>query len=191
MRICGNTSTDALHAAHFELLVSSVQNQVGWSVFFVSYPGQHYVCARTCVLPYCSSCLWYIWNSNHMLGAHACFFISLCLLFASVGQASARTIAALPWTLFTSLLTHRLVLLCIDAHCFILWDLPGDVLAAPESALGLDRCNASLSLSLSLSWDLPGDVLAAPESALCAWIGVILLSLSLSLSIKGICEMGL
>ena len=66
-------------------------------------------------------------------------------------QASARTIASLPWTLFTSLLTHRLVLLCIDAHCFISWDLPGDVLAAAESALGLNRCNTSLSLSLSLS----------------------------------------
>ena len=74
-----------------------------------------------------------------ILGAHACFLIFLCLLFASVGQASATTIASLPWTLFTSLLTHRLVLLCIDAHCFIFWDLPGDVLAAPESALGLDR----------------------------------------------------
>ena len=59
--------------------------------------------------------------SNHILGAHACFFISLCLLFASVGQASARTIASLSWTFFTSLLTHRLVLLCIDAHCFIFW----------------------------------------------------------------------
>ena len=35
--------------------------------------------------------------------------------------------------------------LCIDAHCFIFWDLPGDVLAAPESALGLDRCTTSLS----------------------------------------------
>ena len=45
---------------------------------------------------------------------------------------------------------HRLVLLCIYAHCFIFWDLPGDVLAAPESALGLDRCHTSLSLSLSL-----------------------------------------
>ena len=83
-----------------------------------------------------------------LLGAHACFFISLCLLFASVGQASARTVASLSWTWFTSLLTHRLVLLCIDAHCFIFWDLPGDVLAAPESALGLDRCDTSLSLSL-------------------------------------------
>ena len=31
---------------------------------------------------------------------------------------------------------------------FHLWDLPGDVLAAPESASGLDRCNLSLSLSL-------------------------------------------
>ena len=26
---------------------------------------------------------------------------------------------------------------------FVFWDLPGDVLAAPESALGLDRCNTS------------------------------------------------
>ena len=77
---------------------------------------------------------------------------STCLLlylslFASVGQASVRTIASLPWTLFTSLLTHRLVLFCIVAHCFILWDLPGYVLAAPESALGLERCNTSLSIS--------------------------------------------
>ena len=32
---------------------------------------------------------------------------------------------------------------------FHLWILPGDVLAAPESAPGLDRCNISLSLSLS------------------------------------------
>ena len=74
---------------------------------------------------------------------NACFFLSLCLLFAGVGQASARIIASLPWTLFTSLLTHGLVLLSIDAHCFVFWDLPGDVLAAPESALGLDRCNTS------------------------------------------------
>ena len=44
MSICGNTWTDALHAAHFELLLSSVQNQVGWSIFIVLYPGQHYVC---------------------------------------------------------------------------------------------------------------------------------------------------
>ena len=35
---------------------------------------------------------------------------------------------------------------------FHLWNLPGDVLAAPESASGLDRCNISLSLSLSLSF---------------------------------------
>ena len=94
LSICGNTWTDALHAAHFELPVSSVQNQVGWSVLLVLYPGQHYV--RTCVLPYCSSCLWYIWNSNHIPEAHACFLVSLCLLFASVGQASARPIAPLP-----------------------------------------------------------------------------------------------
>ena len=36
---------------------------------------------------------------------------------------------------------------------FHLWDLPGDVLAAPESASGLDRCN----LSLSLPWQIPED----------------------------------
>ena len=34
-----------------------------------------------------------------------------------------------------SLLTHRLVFLCVDAYCFIFWDLPGDVQAAPASAL--------------------------------------------------------
>ena len=49
---------------------------------------------------------------------------------------------------------------------FHLWDLSGDVLAAPESASGLDRCNISLSLShprrldgladLSLSLSLSG-----------------------------------
>ena len=54
------------------------------------------VCVRTCVLLYCSSCLWYIWNSNTILGAHACFLVSLCLLFASVGQALVRIIASLP-----------------------------------------------------------------------------------------------
>ena len=39
------------------------------------------------------------------------------------------------WVGYTSQMTHRLVLLCVDAHCFIFWDLPGDVLAVPESAL--------------------------------------------------------
>ena len=69
----------------------------GWGFFpphVCFYRGQHYVCARTCVLPYCSSCLWCIWNSSHTLGAHACLILSLCLLsqplFASVGQASAK-----------------------------------------------------------------------------------------------------
>ena len=46
------------------------------------HPGLLYL--RTCVLPYCSSCLWYIWNSNYILGAHACFFISLCLFLLLV-----------------------------------------------------------------------------------------------------------
>ena len=48
------------------------------------------------IVPYYSSCLWYIWNSNQILEAHACFLVSLCLLFASVGQASARPIVSLP-----------------------------------------------------------------------------------------------
>ena len=85
--------------------------------------------------------------------AHALLITTLehvLAYLASVGQASARIIASLPGTLFTSVLTHRLVLLHIDAHCFIFWDLPGDVLAAPESALWLNRCNTFLSLSLCL-----------------------------------------
>ena len=42
-------------------------------------------------------------SSVHFItGAHACYITSLCLLFASVGQASARITASLPWTLFTS-----------------------------------------------------------------------------------------
>ena len=52
-----------------------------------------------------------------------------------VGQASARITDSLTWSLFMSLLTHRLVLLCVGAYCFIFWDLPGDVPTAPESAL--------------------------------------------------------
>ena len=44
-------------------------------------------------------------------------------------------IDSLTWSLFMSLLTPRLVLLCVGAHRFIFWDVPGDVLAAPESAL--------------------------------------------------------
>ena len=36
-------------------------------------------------------------------------------------------------------------LLCVDAHCCVLWGLPGDVLAAPETSLvWLDRCNTSI-----------------------------------------------
>ena len=124
-----------------------------------------------------STCISPVWLERCKLSLSLSLSLLLpCLLFASVGQASARTIASLPWTLFTSLLTHRLVLLCIDANCFIFWDLPGDVLAAPESALGLDRCNTSLSLSLSLHLNQPW-----------GWIGVILLSLSLSLSLSSAC----
>ena len=50
-----------------------------------------------------------------------------------------------------SVLTHRLVL-CADANCFVFWDLPGDVLAAPELALcgwiGVIRFSLSLFLSM-------------------------------------------
>ena len=42
---------------------------------------------------------------------------------------------SLTWSLFMSLLTHRLVFLCVDAYYFTFWDLLGDVLAAAESAL--------------------------------------------------------
>ena len=73
-------------------------------------------------------------------------------MFASVSQASVRIIDSLTWSLFTSLLTHVLVLLCVDAHCFIFWNPPGDVLAAPESALcgwtGVTPLSRSLSLIL-------------------------------------------
>ena len=76
-------------------------------------------------------------------------------LFTSVGQASARFIDAFSWSLFMSLWTHGLVNLCVDAYCFIFWDLPGNVLAAPASALcgwiGGTLLSLTLSPSLSLS----------------------------------------
>ena len=60
---------------------------------------------------------------------------------------TGKIIASLTWSLFTSLLTHRPVLVYLDAYCFISWDLPGDVLAAPcISLVWLDRCHTSLSL---------------------------------------------
>ena len=55
---------------------------------------------------------------------------------------------SLTWSLFMSLLTHRLVLLRVDAYRFVFWDLPGDVLAAPEPALCGWIGKTSLSLSL-------------------------------------------
>ena len=64
----------------------------------------------------------------------AYIFLSLSLLsqplFASVGQASTSIIVSLTWSFFISLLIHVLM------HYFsFIWDLPGDVLAAPELAL--------------------------------------------------------
>ena len=76
-----------------------------WAGLFPSYRtlASVCVCVRTCMLPYCSSCLWCVWNSIHTLGAHTCLFISLCLLsqplFVSVGQASARIVASLTLSL--------------------------------------------------------------------------------------------
>ena len=65
------------------------------------------------------------------------------------GRAFVYSSAAYPGlALLTSLLT-TLLLSFVMMTLFHLWDLPGDVLAAPESASGLDRCNLSLSLSLS------------------------------------------
>ena len=50
---------------------------------------------------------------------HASLFISLFFLsqplFASVGQGLARIIESLTWFFFMSLLTHRLVLSCVNA----------------------------------------------------------------------------
>ena len=70
---------------------------------------------------------------------------------------------------------------------FHLWDLPGDVLAAPESASGLDRCNLSLSLSLSLLGGAmrPGVQRVGPvwldrcssPLPLCLWVCALVISL--------------
>ena len=91
-----------------------------------------------------------VWHS-----IYACLIISLCLLsqplFASVGQASATIIDSLTWSSFMSLLTHRLVFLWVDACYFIFWDLPGDVLATPKSALYGWIGVIFLSLFLSMS----------------------------------------
>ena len=74
---------------------------------------------------------------------------------SSCGPLHARVAfrtAALLWAMRSfGLWTHRLVLLCVDAYCFIFWDLPGDVLAAPESALcGWIAVTNSLSVATGL-----------------------------------------
>ena len=105
-----------------------------WAGLFSSYctlANTMCVCVHACfhiVLHIC------IWNSVHTLGAHACLSISLCLLprpmSAGVGQVSASITASLTRSFFTSLLTHVLM------HTVSSFgSLPGDVLAAPESAL--------------------------------------------------------
>ena len=72
--------------------------------------------------------------------------------------------ASVPWTLVASLLTHRLVLLCADAHCFIFRDLPGDVLA-PEPAL----CGWRGIIPLSLSLTIVGSGCVTPGSTGRSW----------------------
>ena len=74
-----------------------------------------------------------------------------CNLSIYLARLRRQFIDTLTWSLLMSLLTHRLVLLCVDAYCFVFWDLPGDVLAAPESAL----CGWIGVIPLSLSL-LPG-----------------------------------
>ena len=50
---------------------------------------------------------------------------------------------------------------------FHLWDLPGDVLAAPESASGLDRCNLSLSGRGGSKYDRGPYTVSIAEVGLC------------------------
>ena len=66
---------------------------------------------------------------------------------------------SLTWSLFMSLLTHRVIFLCADAYHFISWDLPGDVLAAPASAL----CGWNGVILPSLSLCLPGYPVVCPR----------------------------
>ena len=70
-----------------------------------------------------------------------------------------------------ALLTHRLDLFFVDAYCFIFWDLPRDVLVAPESALcGWIGVLLSLSLSLSQARAREPCALSAPDtSAQCSF----------------------
>ena len=78
----------------FELLVCSVQNQVGWSVFLVLYLGQHYVCVCAYVR---ASMLFFMSLVSLEFKSHPWSTCLLpCLLFASVGQALGRIIASLP-----------------------------------------------------------------------------------------------
>ena len=67
----------------FELLVSSVQkNQVGWSVFLVLYPGQHYVCVcsyvRASILFFMS--LVYLKFKSHPWSTCLLLYLSLSLV---------------------------------------------------------------------------------------------------------------
>ena len=54
--------------------------------------------------------------------------IEVIYLYVYLSIQSFGIIASLIWSLFTSPLTRRLVLLCVDAYCIVFWDLPGDVL---------------------------------------------------------------
>ena len=71
--------------SYFELLLSSVQNQVGWSIFIVLYPGQHYVCVcvHACfhiVLHVFGISRIQITSSEHMLASDSLFVSCLLVL---------------------------------------------------------------------------------------------------------------
>ena len=76
------------------------------------------------------------------------------ILLAGVTRgAGTHVLATTSSRNITTRLTHRLVLLCDDAHCFIFRDLPGDALAAPASPLrGWLGVSLSSHSSVWLEW---------------------------------------
>ena len=87
-----------------------MQSQVGWSVFLVLYPGQHYVCM--CVHA-CFPIVLHVFGDSGILITpleHILAYLSLLVSCLLVLARLGRVIASLTRTLFLSLLTHRLVL---------------------------------------------------------------------------------
>ena len=85
-----------------------------------------------------------------LLGAHACFFISLCLLFASVGQASAAPESALGWIGVTLL----------SLSLSIQWNMT--MYQHLISQAGWNRCNLSIYLEARFS-ERSGGPLVTPS----------------------------